>query len=446
MSLLLLLVLYCFARAVQSPSPRKWLASAVVACLCGMATKESMAAAPILVLLYDRAFCAGTFREALQRRWRLYAALGATWLVLLGLIASTHGRGGSAGFGAGVAWWSYALTQLGAIAHYVRLALWPSPLVFDYGPKLAPPSGFALLADAAVVSALVTGALVALKRWPKAGFLGACFFAILAPTSSVVPIVTEPMVEHRMYLPLTALIVLVSAAARARFGPRGLLPLLALAPVLGVLTFERNADYRDSVALWADTWQKAPANTRALRNLADALAEHGRFQEAIARYNQVLRIEPDNPSQYNRLGLAEFSLGRLDEASSAFQQALRITPEDPDANYNLANVFLQRGQNAQAIPCYQRALAARPGFVWARVNLGNASFADGRVDDAIVQYRKALELAPDAAWVHTNLANALLKRDRRDEAIAEYRTALALDPTANGAAARLESALAAGRP
>ena len=99
-----------------------------------MATKEVMVTAPVLVLLYDRTFVAGSFREAWRRRRWLHLGLAATWLPLAGLVASTGwNRGGSAGFNVGVAPWAYWLTQFEAITRYLRLAVWPHPLVFDYG-------------------------------------------------------------------------------------------------------------------------------------------------------------------------------------------------------------------------------------------------------------------------------------------------------------------------
>src|SRR5262249_43552611 len=162
-----------------------WLGAAVIACLLGMATKESMAAAPPLVLLYDRTFHAGSFRAALRARGRFYGALFSTWGLLAYLVLSNAGRGGTVGFGAGGSPWSYALTQIFAVTHYLGLALWPSPLVFDYGTDLVPPS-LALAARALVLLLLVAATVLALRRWPRAGFLGVCFFAILAPSSSVV--------------------------------------------------------------------------------------------------------------------------------------------------------------------------------------------------------------------------------------------------------------------
>ena len=78
MGLFYLLTLYCFIRGAGSARPIFWYFTAVVACLLGMATKEVMATAPLIVLLYDRTFLAGSLRGALRRRYGLYLAMAAT--------------------------------------------------------------------------------------------------------------------------------------------------------------------------------------------------------------------------------------------------------------------------------------------------------------------------------------------------------------------------------
>jgi hypothetical protein len=134
MGLCYLLTLYCLIRSVDSPRPALWQGCMVTACLLGMATKEVMATAPLLGLLYDRTFLAGSFREAWQRRRWWYVGLAATWLPLACLVAGTGGnRGGTSGFNVGVAPWAYWLTQFQAVAHYLKLSVWPHPLVFEYG-------------------------------------------------------------------------------------------------------------------------------------------------------------------------------------------------------------------------------------------------------------------------------------------------------------------------
>ena len=140
-----------------------------------MATKEVMVTAPILVVLWDWVFAPRPLPSA--RRW-LWAGLAATWVMLAMLVVNEH-RAPSVDLGQGMAW-RYLVTQAGVIVHYLRLAVFPSPLVFLYTWPVAS-SITALLPQLAVVSCLVALTVVALARRHPLGFAGAAFLLILAP-------------------------------------------------------------------------------------------------------------------------------------------------------------------------------------------------------------------------------------------------------------------------
>jgi hypothetical protein len=213
MALFYLATLVASSRAATEESRRRWPIAAVALCAAGMACKESMVTAPVMVAMYDRAFVFRSFKEAFARRWPLYAGLAATW-VLLALLLLGGARVHSAGFSAGVGVWTYLLNQTVMIVRYIYLAIWPWSLVSNYGW----PASLTLadvLPQAAVVCALLAATLVAMFRWPALGFAGCWFFLTLAPTSSVVPIATEVGAERRMYLPLVALIALAVVGGAA---------------------------------------------------------------------------------------------------------------------------------------------------------------------------------------------------------------------------------------
>ena len=139
-----------------------------------MAAKEVMVSAPLMALLYDRTFLAGSFREAWRRRRGLYLALAGTWVLLAALVAQAPTRGLTAGFGVGMSPWAYLGTQFGAIVHYLKLSAWPSPLVLDYGTDTA--TGTINIVPYLIVVVLLAAATaVALWRWPKVGFLAPAF-------------------------------------------------------------------------------------------------------------------------------------------------------------------------------------------------------------------------------------------------------------------------------
>ena len=414
MGLFYLLTLYCVIRGAESDSPNIWYILSVASCLLGMATKEVMVSAPLIVLLYDRTFLGGSFAEAWRSRWRLYSALAATWILLGYLVITTGTRGGTAGIGTGMAWPAYALTPLQAIPHYLRLSFWPQPLVFDYGTGLAGDVGD-VLPDAFIVAVLLIGTLVALRRWPSVGFLGAWFFAILAPTSSVVPVASQTMAEHRLYLPLAAVIAAAVLGAfalgkRLLNHPQG----IVLASVAGAtvvmlfsfLTFQRNRDYHSSMTIWQDTVDKCPDNPRAHDNLGIALREQGRLPEAIDQYEQALRLKPDYaPTRYN-LGIALLQLGRTQEAIQLWQQALQIKPDLVEAHYNLGNALFQAGQVPDAIRHYEQALRIKPDFAEAHYNLAVAFEQAGQLQQAIQHYQQAVQLNPDFVQARNALARA----------------------------------------
>ena len=212
MGLFLLLTLYCVIRGHDSPRRLWWFAGAVACCALGTATKEGMATAPIIVLFYDRVFLADSWADLWHKRSRLYIGLAATWLILITLIVINKARGGTLlGFPA-VSWWRYAQNQFGAAAHYLRLALWPDSLCIDYGWQTSTLPGSWIAVGVMLAVCLLAATRWALANAPPLGFLSAWFILTLAPSSSLVPI-RDMVAEHRMYLPLAAMVTLAVLAA-----------------------------------------------------------------------------------------------------------------------------------------------------------------------------------------------------------------------------------------
>ena len=405
----------------------------LAACTLGMGAKEVMVTAPVLVLLYDRTFAAGSFGAAWRTRRWFYAGLACTWLPLLWLVAGGGGtRGSGAGLGLGVTGWSYALKQGEAITHYLRLSLWPQPLVLDYGVGVVDQLR-EVLPQALGVVLLVAGTVWALWRRPAAGFLGAWFFIILAPSSSFVPIIGQTMAEHRLYLPLAAVLTAL-VLSLWRLGRRvGLAAGLVLALLWAVMTVQRNREYHDAITLWRATARHAPGNYRAHYNLGVELARTPSGKaEAIAEFIESIRLQPNYAEAHNNLAIELAQLpGREDDAVRHYETALRLRPDFADAHYNLAAVLGRRpGGGADAIAHYEAALRLRPDQPETHNNLAvELGKLPGRLPDAVAHYETALRLDPDYAEAHYGLANALaLTPGRRTDAVPHYEAALRLRP------------------
>lgn len=421
MSLCYLLTLYCFIRG--------WRAAAVACCVCGMATKENMVSAPFLVLLYDRAVLAGSFREAWRRHWRTYLALFATLALLFYCIRVLgHGdRGGSVGFDLHVDRVAYWRTQFVAVTHYLELAFWPHPLVFEYGTfwlyALWPIWGKVIC-----VAILALAALGALVRAPLAGCAAFLFFAVLAPTS-LVPGTTQMIVEHRMYLPLAGVLALTVVAlvrAERRCASRlRVVPCVlgGAALALGWATFERNEDYRDAVTLWEKTVELRPGNSLAHVMLGQVLDKADRSDEAWIEYRRAIELRPSFGLAHQSLGELLLRRGQVDDAIEEFRAVLRQKPADVDALANLGVALGELGQYAAGMREERKAIAAKPDFGSAYYDLGNLLADSGKAEAAVAQYREALKYIPDYAGAHQKLAEALTELGRKDEAAAEFHAA-----------------------
>jgi len=425
--LFLLLTLYAFLRATEAPSPRRWQTASVVAAALGMATKEVMVVAPLLVLLYDRTFIAGTFRAARQARSGYYGTLAATWLVLAVLVLSTEGRGGTAGFDSKVGAWHYLLTQASAIPRYLQLTLWPHPLVFDYGATVIRDLG-AVALPATLVVTLLGATAWAVWRAPAWGFLGCWFFFVLAPSSSVIPIASQTMAEHRMYLALAAPLALAVIALYAGLGRRssGILAILVLTGI--GLTHLRNTTYRSDLSLWADTVAKRPENPRAHHNLGLAEFNRAQFDPAARHFSEAIRLQPESTESHYNLGLIMARLGRPAEAVGHYERTLALEPRHVQALNNLGNALLALGRPGEARPPYERAAQIDPTFAEPHSNLSDALLQLGDAAGALRQAEAALRLKPDFAEAHFNAANALAVLRQFDPARTQYERALQLRP------------------
>ena len=369
--------LYFAIRAWEAPRRGAWTAAAIGTCALGMGTKEVMVSAPMMVVLYDYVFMAGADRgvaDMLRRRWRLYAGLAATWVLLAALVLSTS-RSASVGFY--LQGWTPALylqTQAGVIVHYLKLVFAPWPLVLDYEWPAAP-SLASVLPQAALLGALFVAACRGLVRRQPAAWLGALFFLVLAPSSSLLPIVTEVAAEHRMYLPLAAVIALVVTGAFAagrrllqRTNGSGAAVLrgagiaaAALAVAGGVhLTRERNLDYQSDERIWAATVAARPGNSRALANLGTTLIEQGRPADAEPYLHRALAVRPDYAEAQSGYGVALCMQGRLEEGVAHLERAVALEPDYRDAWRNLGEALGALGRRGPAARAFRAALATAP--------------------------------------------------------------------------------------
>lgn len=472
MALFYLLTVYASLRAYASPSRARWEVIAVASCALGMGTKESMVTAPVIVLLFDRVFLFDSVAQALRTRVRLYTGFALTWIILALQVAATP-RSGSAGFATEVSVWTYLLNQAQVIVRYLRLAVWPTDQVINYGPPLSI-TFLDALPYAAIVVCLLAVTLVAFRGYALAGFLGAWFFITLAPTSSILPIATEVAAERRMYLPLMAIAVAVAAVSAGRLlrssVPRAIPPVLLGVTVaaLGFATLRRNGEHQSWLTLAQTTLERWPtdvahaavggelarlrrddealpllrvgarSDVRARYNLGITLFNIGRYEEAIRELELLVTQHPlreETPWARRVMGHAYARLSKWPDAITQLEMTIAMTPGDLEAqrlivdSHNSYGVDLAQAQRYDAaITEFQTALKRDPGNASARYNLATALFDTRAYEHSFIEAERALSADPANADAHHLAGKLLALQGRMKEAVEHLETASKLNP------------------
>lgn len=455
MGMFYLASLYCVLRASQSERRWPWYAAGVAACWLGMGCKEVMITAPVVIAIYDRIFLCSSWAEVLRRRWGFYLALvpAVAWLLTARFVTGPETIGKEY-YDSAPDPFAYLMSQPLVLLQYLRLAVLPDRLCFDYQwPVLRDWSAVAL--PGLTVLGLFLASLAMLWFRPRLGFLAFSSFVIMAPTSSINPI-ADLAVEHRMYLPLALLVVLgvVGFTAvmrrflrlRRRRAVIYALTLLILAGSWGTRTYVRNLLYTKPSALWANALAHAPTNARAMNNLGCYFSAAGDFDRAIEQYRKTIAIDPNFTLAYVNLARNLFGKKDPDAAIAVLRGAIaRTLPNPVVLHCDLAFMLEQQGDTAAAEAEYRRALAINPHYGKAYYKLGRLLSQAGRPEEAIGCFQEALKERPNHSGANFRLAWAYQRCGKFPQAIDYYRRALVITPTLEKAQKNLELCMAGRR-
>jgi len=281
---------------------------------------------------------------------------------------------------------------------YVREMVWPAGLAAFY-PYRPYPTWAVLTAASTLVA--VTALAIRQRRVRPYLAVGWLWYVVtLLPVIGLLQAGGQSHADRFTYVPLTGLFVAIAWGAPELLGGwRRSGPVLGLAAAVvlaacGVCSAVQVTYWKNSRTLWARALAVTTDNYRAHNHYGVAVSDEGRAEEAIAHYEEALRIWPDFPEAHVNLGVALAEKGRLDDA----------------------------------IGHYRRALAVKPGLVDARNDLASALAEQGHTEAAIEQLREAARLAPGDPTIEYNLGVLYESAGLRKEAVRHLNAALAADP------------------
>ena len=193
-----------------------------------------------------------------------------------------------------------------------------------------------------------------------------------------------------------------------------------------------NQRYGDAIEHLESAYDAFPENDIISRRLAVAYQRSGRMDEAIARYEGLIKNNPNNAQAYlNVVSLYRQKASEATEtavkdefntkAINAMNELKRINPDNPMAYLNLSSIYLAMGNNADAEANANLTLQKDPSLYQPYMVLSTISQAKGTND-----YNRFVELEKRAANAVGREATRLSgERDAaRNSANANFRKAI----------------------
>ncbi len=169
------------------------------------------------------------------------------------------------------------------------------------------------------------------------------------------------------------------------------------------------------------------ALVQILRDQSEAAAAASDSARALTLLREARDYAPENPDIQFEFGTMALQLSLWDDAIAAFQQTLRLRQDDPVALYSLGRAFLGKWKFEDARQQFARYVEARPDDASGHCALGMTLAALENTQEAREQFERSIALAPEQVESYFRLGLIDLNTKDLDDAATNFRHVLARD-------------------
>jgi hypothetical protein len=366
---------YIKARYQSETSTRRaWLITTGICLLFSLGNKEIGFLLIPLLLLYEicfhRAALIGVSSRTVARVGKPLLSLGllllllsSIWLVWILTGDAVYWTGEMPGRDFSAI--ERVLTQGRAQFFYLSLLVWPAPSrlnldhAFTVSRSLVEP--MTTLLALVLIIVIIVIAIRSVRTKPQLAFPVLAYFLLHSIEAG--PFNLELVFEHRMYLPMTMIALLIGLNLRTlstRHTVSTYAALLAIGILLSVFTYQRNVVWGDEISFHRDVAQKSPSKFRPQYNLGTELGKIGVLDEAQLALERAIRIEPENSLAHNQLANVFLLTGRQELAEQHYRMAVEHGPNNAEALFNLARIQMSRGLYEEPRQLLERFVKVAP--------------------------------------------------------------------------------------
>ena len=321
---------------------------------------------------------------------------------------------------------------------YLAKMIWPVNLAVTYPLSLEIPR-FAAITAAAVLIFISIIVWLGHKRSPCLPVGWLWFLGTLVPVSGLVQVGGVAMADRFTYFPLVGIFIAVTFAVHDLAGrfqwpkmPVAGVAVLVLAACL-LLTENQLRYWHNNESLFRHALAVTRDNDIAHVNLAFALEQQSRFDEALAEYREALRLQPRAYQIHDSYGNLLGKMGRPDEALAEYREAIRLNPKIPFLHNNLGAELARLGRFDEAMIAFTNAAQLDPVSPWPHFQMARVLLQQGRDAEAVAKLHEALRLEPDNISILAYTAHVLAANENPE--IRDGKTAYALAARANALSA-----------
>lgn len=351
-------------------------------------------------------------------------------------------------------------TTLMVLLFYLKMLVFPHPLLFYYGYNMIPITGLGnplVWLSFILHAGLFAYAIYTIRKKSILSFAILYYLITIAIFSNLLAPPTGIVAERFLYVSSLGFCLaiaygmfkLFSIDATATVIPSKTLTWMLLVALVITIpatakTIDRNRDWKTDMTLYEADMpyleKSAKANFIYATNLRSSVVERLKSgvprseivadaQTCIKHFKRATAVYPRYPDAWNNLG--ETYLLLLNESDSSiryFEKAVETNPKLHAAYYNLGYTYQVTEQYEKSIENYEKALELEPWEVRTMSNLAQMYEKTGQLEKAIKLNEDIIKMDPMLDVPYLNLASFALHQGDNAKAIGYFEKALKVNP------------------
>ena len=229
------------------------------------------------------------------------------------------------------------------------------------------------------------------KDWRRILFAVAWFLLFLIPAFIKSKSQEPDFTEHRVYVSLAGLIMLLLEIAPFKsmqispLSPRSVNPgsflIFLIFFIFLIFSVSHSRHYRNRIAFWTNAVERSPSHAFNYNNLGAMYYLDNNLSEAEKYFRKAVVINPSEPLANGNIGLVCMNTGRDAEAEKYYLNEIQVNPTYDNVYFNLGLLYYRNNLIEPAVENWEKTIRVNPHFSEAYGNLLQVYSMTGRGSD-----------------------------------------------------------------